>query len=1137
MRGENLFSAIGKADEKYTSDSGRKINRRERSETAETVFRIVGAAASVLLVAGTVLAIWLPSIWVRDPVSPASSDTAASAETKDEGTYVYPFEPGETVDIGALYNDPNHRDEEKIAAITDLSEAVNDFFARTDIEQNYKRVINLDIPVCDATLIGIGYEFPNEVSGVFRGYRIKTAAKQSGQNGFLSDESSYTSLSGPLSGNSYDWIAFIAPEDAEFEDVRWSEQIGDYTFYYETSQKLTVRYNGKICYGLKEAYDSGVLKEEAYLDLAALCFDSEHCVKAGAKQSEIYKFTVNGTDITGKAAVTPNRASGNESVYFAEYSLTALVEALGGSQTVLDPNASSVRFDLPGGSCVIDLSAHTVRSEKYTDPDYDAKWFDANAFVLYYDKDKGVVTTFSIIKTFIREFCSADTLVNADTKTVSVISRITGKYRAELQKALDGLFKAKGSSPVKNGTYYAAGDMTCNGILIDKAVYRNNSNGEKIYFVQIREYKALLWRKRTYGGTTVGTNYGKNDLLVLCGTDLYYTLADAFHAGVITEADIASMPSLFYGYFAVDGTEEPSPQNEYDKITAALKEYFGQQFDLINPTYKRIVPIPDYESDTGITYAAAFESSAKAGFDTGPYKIHSASKVIRRYDVTAADGLPVLSEVFTVDEPYLYFAFISDNDRAYTAMEWSETIEGYTFKYMSGMKLTVVNTLFRKVCYGLKEAYDSGLISGKDLAAAAMCFGTNVTKDGFEPERYTVTVDGKDVTDKVSVTDSRPGYGNVPTVMLSELAEELGGSVSWAYDGGRLSEIRFFGSYYRIDVPGHTIEKSNDYDGIWFEKNAHILYVDNAAAETGLKTELVTDLDCAKQFLEKTAGVEFKIDESKKTVAVTTKPEFKRLRDLTKAMNEYFSRDRSNDNIVNVNGFRMLKDKGTASGVFNGISISSAMWSDGNRYFIFTSDVPDDTVVHQIKNDGRTIEYHGTRSVTVMQGKNLYELWEAYENTAVSFEELELLSILADGIDLKDDDDGLILYIKWGAYLRSYYSRSGRIIDVSSYSYGNGEEDYSKVFLTEEQKKEIIETLDRIGIENYPEFYDPFAEHKSLDKQDVILYVSYNGKTKLIKCFDVPPFTEPAADEKGADFISLCDMLINTVTSAGKTDG
>ena len=87
------------------------------------------------------------------------------------------------------------------------------------------------------------------------------------------------------------------------------------------------------------------------------------------------------------------------------------------------------------------------------------------------------------------------------------------------------------------------------------------------------------------------------------------------------------------------------------------------------------------------------------------------------------------------------------------------------------------------------------------------------------------------------------------------------------------------------------------------------------------------------------------------------------------------------------------------------------------------------------------------------------------------------------------------------------------------------------------QKKEIIETLDRIGIENYPEFYDPFAEHKSLDKQDVILYVSYNGKTKLIKCFDVPPFTEPAADEKGADFISLCDMLINTVTSAGKTDG
>ena len=86
-----------------------------------------------------------------------------------------------------------------------------------------------------------------------------------------------------------------------------------------------------------------------------------------------------------------------------------------------------------------------------------------------------------------------------------------------------------------------------------------------------------------------------------------------------------------------------------------------------------------------------------------------------------------------------------------------------------------------------------------------------------------------------------------------------------------------------------------------------------------------------------------------------------------------------------------------------------------------------------------------------------------------------------------------------------------------------------KVFLTEEQKKEIIETLDRIGIESYPEYYDPFAESQNLDKQDVILYVSYNGKTKLIKCFDVPLFTEPAADEKGAALIDLLERILNMV--------
>ena len=68
---------------------------------------------------------------------------------------------------------------------------------------------------------------------------------------------------------------------------------------------------------------------------------------------------------------------------------------------------------------------------------------------------------------------------------------------------------------------------------------------------------------------------------------------------------------------------------------------------------------------------------------------------------------------------------------------------------MKKFQLTKLAMALVVIMFGF-QAFAQGRIDLNGAKSAQQC--TNVTKDGFEPERYTVTVDGKDVTDKVSVT-------------------------------------------------------------------------------------------------------------------------------------------------------------------------------------------------------------------------------------------------------------------------------------------------------------------------------------------------------------------------------------------------
>ena len=82
MKSKDILTALGDTDDKYINSAKKMMqDRKPQSKTVSAFFGTLKFAAGAVLVLAVVLAIWIPSVYIKNHQDPASSDTQTDTQT------------------------------------------------------------------------------------------------------------------------------------------------------------------------------------------------------------------------------------------------------------------------------------------------------------------------------------------------------------------------------------------------------------------------------------------------------------------------------------------------------------------------------------------------------------------------------------------------------------------------------------------------------------------------------------------------------------------------------------------------------------------------------------------------------------------------------------------------------------------------------------------------------------------------------------------------------------------------------------------------------------------------------------------------------------------------------------------------
>ena len=119
--------------------------------------------------------------------------------------------------------------------------------------------------------------------------------------------------------------------------------------------------------------------------------------------------------------------------------------------------------------------------------------------------------------------------------------------------------------------------------------------------------------------------------------------------------------------------------------------------------------------------------------------------------------------------------------------------------------------------------------------------------------------------------------------------------------------------------------------------------------------------------------------------------------------------------------------------------------------------------------------------------------------------------------------------LTWNTYgISSYDSASGRLVKTTDATIP---EDYvTTLELTESQLAEIWQIIDDLGIENYPEEFDPFDGAKSEPHRTIVLSTVIDGAQREIRCEEIS-LGAGGATKRGEAFLTAVSDSVNIIES------
>ena len=133
--------------------------------------------------------------------------------------------------------------------------------------------------------------------------------------------------------------------------------------------------------------------------------------------------------------------------------------------------------------------------------------------------------------------------------------------------------------------------------------------------------------------------------------------------------------------------------------------------------------------------------------------------------------------------------------------------------------------------------------------------------------------------------------------------------------------------------------------------------------------------------------------------------------------------------------------------------------------------------------------------------------------------------------EASEQNDGEF-FLRWGVYGQSSYdSKTGTLVKTTAVEKREPSEYEANLILSKEQRTTVYEILNSLGINDYPDVYDPYmAEDGSsmYSSPSVTITLIFDGKT--INCPNIAIGGE-ATTEQGKKFISAVRGIIDLLTS------
>lgn len=119
--------------------------------------------------------------------------------------------------------------------------------------------------------------------------------------------------------------------------------------------------------------------------------------------------------------------------------------------------------------------------------------------------------------------------------------------------------------------------------------------------------------------------------------------------------------------------------------------------------------------------------------------------------------------------------------------------------------------------------------------------------------------------------------------------------------------------------------------------------------------------------------------------------------------------------------------------------------------------------------------------------------------------------------------------IVWNTYgISSYDSATGRLVKTTDAT--NPDDYVTTLELSGEDMEEIWHIINDLGMENYPEEYDPFEGVSSVPSQTIILSTVTDGAQEEIRCEDIA-IASDSTTKKGRAFLAAVNDIINVIES------